>query len=497
MRNALFAFGVFFGLFNMAASALSQEQIVRYDSQITVLPSGRLDVVETIIVDAEGKRIKRGIFRDFQTDYQGDHGRSTVDFDIGEVLLDGAPVPWKMIKAGAGKRLRIGDGEKTLEPGRYRYEIHFQTDRQLIFFPERDELVYQPISYGWEFPIQSARATVILPENAVPTALRVSAGASGAAEGGAKITQPQPNRVVFEADGPLAARHGMTVALTWPAGFVARPTELENAIHYLGDNIGVLLALAGVLVVLCYYLWAWHRVGRDPKGGVIIAQYGPPKSLSPAAARYLVKQGWDDAGFSAAIVSLAVKGALDINEDQKKVFTLSRRHGAWRPNNLSAGEVAILDALFAQFDHILVDKKNHKRLATARTAHRRALAREHLGTHFKRNLGHFVLGAGLSLGFAIPSLMLAKSTALLMIIALVVLFVLNPLFFWLLHAPTLKGRKLLDEIEGFKRYLSVAEKDRLNFHNPPEKTPELFEAYLPMPWLWAWGRNGGINSMMF
>ena len=37
----------------------------------------------------------------------------------------------------------------------------------------------------------------------------------------------------------------------------------------------------------------------------------------------------------------------------------------------------------------------------------------------------------------------------------------------------------MDKIEGFKLYLSVAEKERLNILNPPHKTPELFEKYLP------------------
>jgi uncharacterized membrane protein len=55
----------------------------------------------------------------------------------------------------------------------------------------------------------------------------------------------------------------------------------------------------------------------------------------------------------------------------------------------------------------------------------------------------------------------------------------NPLFYYLLKAPTLAGRRLMDQIEGFKLYLSVAEKERLNLLNPPEKTPELFEKYLP------------------
>jgi uncharacterized membrane protein YgcG len=37
----------------------------------------------------------------------------------------------------------------------------------------------------------------------------------------------------------------------------------------------------------------------------------------------------------------------------------------------------------------------------------------------------------------------------------------------------------MDQIEGFREYLAVAEEDRLNFVNPPEKTPELFERFLP------------------
>jgi uncharacterized membrane protein YgcG len=53
------------------------------------------------------------------------------------------------------------------------------------------------------------------------------------------------------------------------------------------------------------------------------------------------------------------------------------------------------------------------------------------------------------------------------------------LFFYLLRAPTVSGRKTMDEIEGFKQYLGVAEEDRLNYLHPPEKTPQLFEKYLP------------------
>ena len=55
----------------------------------------------------------------------------------------------------------------------------------------------------------------------------------------------------------------------------------------------------------------------------------------------------------------------------------------------------------------------------------------------------------------------------------------NTLFAELLMAPTQMGRKIMDDIEGFKLFLGVAEKERFEFLHPPEITPEVFEKYLP------------------
>ena len=60
-----------------------------------------------------------------------------------------------------------------------------------------------------------------------------------------------------------------------------------------------------------------------------------------------------------------------------------------------------------------------------------------------------------------------------------ILGIIGLIFHELLKAPTRNGQKLMDQIDGVKMYLKTAEKDRLNFLNPPERTPQLFEKYLP------------------
>jgi uncharacterized membrane protein len=74
---------------------------------------------------------------------------------------------------------------------------------------------------------------------------------------------------------------------------------------------------------------------------------------------------------------------------------------------------------------------------------------------------------------------MAGAISLVNIIVLLVLLAVNIVFFLLLRAPTIHGRNVMDQLEGLKLYLSVAEKDRLNILNPPEKTPALFERFLP------------------
>jgi len=50
---------------------------------------------------------------------------------------------------------------------------------------------------------------------------------------------------------------------------------------------------------------------------------------------------------------------------------------------------------------------------------------------------------------------------------------------WWISAPTKEGRAVLDRIAGFKQYLSITERERLDRMTAPEDTPEVFEKYLP------------------
>jgi uncharacterized membrane protein len=89
--------------------------------------------------------------------------------------------------------------------------------------------------------------------------------------------------------------------------------------------------------------------------------------------------------------------------------------------------------------------------------------------------------------FAIPFLageifglgMFAFAVSISGALAIAVLVGVNILFHHLLKAPTMLGRKVMDRVEGFKMFLCAVEGDRMQRLNPPEKTPAVFEKFLP------------------
>jgi uncharacterized membrane protein len=111
--------------------------------------------------------------------------------------------------------------------------------------------------------------------------------------------------------------------------------------------------------------------------------------------------------------------------------------------------------------------------------------RSAIGAGIKNPL-HTAGAAGMTL-FALPFFageifgltMFARAVSLPAIGLFLSALLVNALFYQLLKAPTRLGRRIMDEAEGFRMYLAFAEKDRLDILNPPEKTPELFEKYLP------------------
>ncbi len=161
--------------------------------------------------------------------------------------------------------------------------------------------------------------------------------------------------VEFETTAGLAPRQGLSVLVGWSKGLIDEPPLMQKLLWFVGDNGAAIVLLLGLLAPFAWHYRSWDKVGRDPPKGVIIPRFKPPEGLSPAACRYVLDMGFNRNAFTAAIISLAVKGHLRIDEDEggllsKSGFALARSGPAKTPP--SKGENAVLKALLPSVSYI-------------------------------------------------------------------------------------------------------------------------------------------------
>ncbi len=533
MRALLLGIGF---LLALAVSAVAEERIQRFVSDVTVNTDASLTVRETIEVVAEGIDIKRGILRDFPTIYRDRRGtRLVVGFEVISVSRDGRTEPYAVEAISNGKRVRIGDADVFLSRGPHAYEIVYRTTRQLGFFADFDELYWNATGNGWDFAIDKAVAIVHLPPGSQIKQHAAYTGPQDASGRDFRVVTAQGSEYRAETTARLAPKEGFTVAVAWQKGIVATPA-----------NYGLIALIVSILMVLAYYLYAWKKVGRDPPQGTIIPLFAPPPGLGAAGSRFIWKQKFDERGFAAALVGLAVKGRLKIIDDDGD-FAIEKKPD--RGPALTRAEQAFYGGLPGGVTRL--EKSNHLKVQAMRAVLEKALKDEYEGSVFLRNLGWFWTGAAVSAaglliaalflppqdslaglfsaawssiwwgviltvawgaikglftargvlrklgsvkamffiipfmigGVTLPAIFLFGgdgSPGLYMLIgAAALLGVINLVFFHLLRAPTVPGRKLLDQLESFRMYMTTAEEERLKILHPPDKTPELFERYLP------------------
>ena len=465
----------------VSTSVLADERILSFHSDVLVLPDGMIEVTETIQVRAEGKQIRRGIYRDFPVDYEDQLGNDyKITVEPLAVLRDEMPESFHTQRSGQDVRTYFGRSDYFLPTGEYTYTFRYRANRLLGFFEEHDELYWNVTGNRWAFPIDKASATVRfgfdVPRNALMVEGYTGRAGSKAQEYGRYMDEA--GAVHFTADKPLPTAHGLTIVVGWPKGLVEEPSRAQRIIWVLSDNRNLLIAVSGLFLLLIYYIPVWRKHGRDPDEGVIVARYQPPRGFSPASLRYIRQMYYDDKVMTAAIVNLAVKGYLTIKK-KGKTHSLHQTDSSAPLGALAAGEGELLKALFKEDDVVTLKQFNHELLGKAREDHRQSLKADYKQKYFRTNGAYNIPAIIIVLVATGLSLAAGNGPTPFVIATVILMFLIMVFFAIIMKRPTLRGRKLLDEMLGFKDYLEIAEKEELNLRNPPEKTPELFEAYLP------------------
>jgi hypothetical protein len=505
------------------AASVAQRTLTleRFDADIRVLPNGDVEVVETLRARFEGSW--NGIFRNLSLEHRtAQNRRERLDVDLTRITDDrGQPLEYESSKEGWTRRFKIWvpgaqDATRTIVIA---YVLH----NAIRFFDEGnigplDELYWNVTGNEWEIGIEQATARITLPEGAVPTQSAGYTGYAGSRERDVTV-ETNGSTVTFTTTRSFAPGEGLTAAVGWAPGVVARPdppSALQNAI-----TRGFPLAIP--ILMLAFGFSSWRRTGRDPDELSIAVQYEPPALLTPAEVGTLVDHKADTHDVTATLVDLAVRGYIHIEKRKEKkllgllssteyVFHLKKPRHEWR--GLYEHEQLYLDALFdglvessggiklfggsdaaeeeaaagkgPTYDSVELSSlrnKFYKDLKSIRNAIYTGLISK---GHYERNpenvKGMWLAGAAVFVFAAIGLGGIVENTGVLgltpgIVVAsgittAVILFI----FSRVMPARTVRGARAREKALGFKEFLGRVEEDRFR---RMITSPEMFEKYLP------------------
>lgn len=464
-------------------------RIEKFDSQITVLPSGSTMVTESISVHFMGGPW-HGLYREIPVEYVTPQGLNyTLFLDVRSVT-DGSGQPLKYETSRERHYLKLKIYVPNADNSHKTVVIEYSVADGLKFFDDHDELYWNVTGDEWDVPIDSASAMITLPTGT--TNIRTNVFTGGYRSRGKDATaEVVGNGVEVHTTAPLAYHEGLTVAVAFDKGFVHEPTSAEKTELFFRSN----WPMGAPFFAFFGMFWLWWKRGRDPRLRPIAAQYEPPDQLTPGEVGTLTDNSVDMRDITASIVDLAVRGYLVIEEKTKEhmmglwsdkdyVFHLKKPASEWQ--KLKTHELALLSGIFsagAETDVPLSDLHNrfYKNVPGIKNGIFGALVES--GYYRRRPdsvRSSYLVGAAVVAALGIwGGPLVAKNLGMApfaFILAGLITAGIVAAFGWFMPARTISGTRALEGVLGFEDFLAHVESDRFN---RMIKTPEMFEKFLP------------------
>jgi hypothetical protein len=377
-----------------ATTVYAAELIHSFDSTVRVAKNGELTVTEAIRVEADGREIRHGIYRDFPLTFKDAGGKvREVDFKLLGVERDGKPERYSTTRRHGVVRIYAGSEDLDVPRGEHTYVFRYRTGRQVRWFDGRPELNWNVTGNFWRFPIFQVNYNLELADGARPLRWTAYTGRLGARGSNWRAAIDTSGALMVATTRPLASGEGLTVVAELPSSAIDPPSESQLLWYRLYDNRAWIFAGIGLLAVLGYYSVAWRAVGRDPKGGTVIPLFHPPPNISPALANYIQDWGFGRdkwRAFTAAALSLAVRGLLRF-DDASGTLTL-KATGKEAPGRLPIGERAVLDWVNGQGGLAIISDAHGASIAKVGDSFTKGIERENRNRFFRRNLGYVIAG---------------------------------------------------------------------------------------------------------
>jgi uncharacterized membrane protein YgcG len=457
---------IFFGMNAYA------ERIHNFDTTVQINSDASISVTEVIEYDFENL-YRHGIFRFIPLQYmvngsQGEDGNIyRMDINIQSVQRDGLPEPFTIEQNNNQISIKIGSPNKKIT-GNHVYTINYDVTGALRYFDSYDELYWNATGSQWEVPIDTAsvvlKSEVVMFDNYYCYSGPVNS--QNACE-----QKSNNNNNLFFSQKNLGPQQGLTIAASFDKGIpvvqnlVTTASKYERSIFSFFSRFWLPILATLFIFISGFRVRAIKRKHYYKQS--VVTQYEPMQNLNPMFTGYIMDFRFDPHDITAGIIYAAQQGYLTIKYIPKPnwyssddyIFTINQKKYD-SMNTIPDDVMFILTLIFRKGDYqdFTALFKNPRELESIEFITQRRLnelksestkrlsEKKKIVKYFEQNL--------------IERNILEKTASKII-------------------RFTRIGWETQYYLKGFKRFLSMTEKDRYEFHNNIKNTGETFMEYLP------------------
>ncbi len=490
----IFFLAVPFGCFARDLQDISDWYIKSFNSTIKVEKDSSLLITEKIIADCGYLPGKHGIFRVLPQEIKTDKGTIKNPVELISITdFSGKPYNYQEIKDNFLKTItwKIGDADKTVLREND-YKIIYKIKNAVRSQEDFDELYWNLSGNYWEIDIDSFSAEIIFPEeiNSQNSEIYYYTGFIGQKNTDLAVYEwTSANTLKFTSTKRILPGQGITVSVTFPKDIFT--PYIPSFWEKYGGYFIYLLFLIPVAVFIYTYS-VWRKYGKDIKmKKPIPPEFEIPDNITPIQMGMVLRNGWRNNFITAALVDLAVKKYIRIEEVKEDFiilkinnYKLVKAENYGNINQLPETEKNLLVKIFSghgdsvKLSQLREDRFYEKAKAVKKMAGENAYKKWLVEKSAFLSTTFYVCAA-VPFFFSIWGTVIFANYNIdnigiifLSLFASTIIFIV---FGAIMPKRTQEGVDLLFKIKGFERYMKQAEDYRQQFY----EKENIFDKFLP------------------
>ncbi len=260
--------------------------------------------------------------------------------------------PYRTRESGDAFILQIGDPDRYIT-GQQNYSYSFKYDPGDDGYDSFDDVYFNFLSQYLENPIEHLNLTVTMPKPFNPDEIYFYSGSYGATDQGDLTYSVDGQTITASTTKELSPGTVLSIRIALPDGYFVGARTGE-------EYLPILYAAAVVSIIIS--LFAYFLLGRNKKPLEPVMFY-PPDDFDPAQVGYVLQNYASNQDLVSLIIYFADKGWLSIenvspNKDHP-IFVFNRLQDI--PYDRPDYERTIFNALFAVSDHPTLDSLTSRR----------------------------------------------------------------------------------------------------------------------------------------